>query len=257
MMKKLMYLAIVSLIVGAPGLVAAKKWDRILEVGTGEYTRTHIFPSPYDKVWHATVNAFQAYPITTIEKDSGILVSGQITGTSNSEYRIRWVSHGEGPPNTIVLYIRRDGLIAGRLSKERQANIEIPKTKSLQYNVRVAKDGPSSTRVTINLISKIGYTMPAYASSPDSPRIMISEAAQHEFETASIGYYEALTLHKIAGELVASSPSRFLDPWYFQQSSALNLVSFFVVTISGNVGNSGFGKSAPNSPAILCRVRAS
>ncbi len=167
--------------------------------GEGEYQTSRIYDRPFDEVWSAAMNVMQAYPIKTIEKESGIIVSEVIKLKKMPEYKLGLFQRGKEPEGTTVINtVAIDPMIASRYTGEK-----IPEG-SMRCNIRVQEIDTTHTKVTINIISNIDYvTAPSPSSNPYAPP---SSPAQKEFETASIGYNEAVFLWKIAKELGINEP---------------------------------------------------
>lgn len=48
---------------------------------------SQVFTSDYDKVWDAALTAIEGYPVKTIEKDSGLIITERVSGLS-PDYKI-------------------------------------------------------------------------------------------------------------------------------------------------------------------------
>lgn len=94
------------------------------------------YTASYDKTWEATVEVMQRYPIVTIEKSSGLLITNEMEATSDLYYE-----YEEGSNERHMLQER------------------------IKYNIKVSPLPTGGTRVTINQFVKLFVPGPGAHSS--------------------------------------------------------------------------------------------
>ena len=184
------------------------QFNLILESGSGEYKKSQVFDRPFDEVWKAAVTVMQKWPIITIEKESGILVTENID-MSNAyppEYRTRWVPAKKTPKGAQVLASAPVQVDPGGVPLYSSAfvnEITFP-TEISRCTIRVESLGQNSTQVTVNFISKIIYTR------TDVLQNKMTIQTQHELQASGSDYYEAFYLYEIGKKLgiEASEPPK-------------------------------------------------
>lgn len=163
-----------------------------LRYGTGDYQSTRVFERPFNEAWNAVMNVMQAYPIRTIEKESGIIVTDVIYCREMPEYKVGFYEEKKVPENCVIIdpyaFTNTPGLPV----------VEVTPSGHMRCNVRVERVDDTHTRVSINIVSTISYPVTVVANTPSN--------VKKDFETASRGYFEAVLLWKIAKELGINEP---------------------------------------------------
>lgn len=94
------------------------------------------YAAPFDRTWEATVDVMQRYPIVTIDKSSGLLITDQIEAISD------------------LYYEYEEGSNERHMLKDR-----------IKYNIKVTPLPTGGTRVTINQFVKLYVPGPGVHSS--------------------------------------------------------------------------------------------